>query len=193
MLAVLLLSAARSACDGTSLLSLETSATGNCGITANCFQSGNYPENYGTNEDCIVAVCERVTYAITSFETEYEGTCQHDYLSIASTKYCGHNFSLQDRMPAMSGNLDMNDILRFESDDGNEMPGFKICVTLASAPEPPPFQHESDKDDDPAKSAGAIVGYVAAALVVGGGVFYYVGRRIGEEELQGPSIGSLVF
>ena len=186
MLAVLLLSAARSACDGTSLLSLETSATGNCGITANCFQSGNYPENYGTNEDCIVAVCERVTYAITSFETEYEGTCQHDYLSIASTKYCGtkHFIAGQNASNVRKSRNERHSEIS-KSDDGNEMPGFKICVTLASAPEPPPSQHESDKDDDPAKSAGAIVGYVAAALVVGEGSFTTLGVELAKKNCKG--------
>lgn len=196
MIAAVLVTLLQSACDGTSLLSLDSS-TGNCGVTGNCFSSGNFPQDYGTNEFCVVAACDRVTFTITSFETEYHDDCIHDYLEIDGTKYCGNNISSQTRMPLQSGSLEMNDILKFESDDGNEMKGFELCVAPITKPESPPSPHEEDDNDkeDPAKSVGAIVGYVAAALVVGGGTFYYIGsrrRKSPQSDLQ-SAVGNLIF
>lgn len=196
MIATVLITLAQTACDGTSLLSMD-SATGNCKITNNCFRSGNYPQNYGTNEYCIVAACDRVTFTISTFETEYTGHCGYDYLEINGKKYCGNNISLQTKMPPQSGNLEMNDIMKFKSDEWNEMSGFELCVTPISEQEAPPSPHEDDDDnkEDPAKSVGAIIGYVAAALVVGGGVFYYIGRKQKKVEWENPTsaVGNLIF
>ena len=68
----------------------------------------------------------------------------------------------------------------------------EITTPTQEAPQPPPT--ESSKDD-PARSVGAIIGYVAAGVVVAGGALYLFGHKKGVESADSSQslVGNLVF
>ena len=120
--------------------------------------------------------------------------------------------SLGTTPPSLTGSLQTGQRITFQSDDSDEYQGtrvsrrldffdvpwltffIQVCVAAVPSTKENEVSTSDKEEEDPARSPGAIVGYVAAGIVVFGGVFYFLGHKQGQEAAQGNSlVGNLVF
>ena len=77
-----------------------TCVGGPCSLTdgGSCAASPNYPNNYGSDEECTISGVPPVGLETVAFDVayyDYDGNgdptddCRYDYLTVNGTKYCG--------------------------------------------------------------------------------------------------------
>ena len=123
-----------------------TVVSGPCVVYGQCIHSMNYPDPYGSNEDCRIQPMQNETLRVEAFDTE----SGYDYLTINGVKYSGLGVSY-------TGMIDYEDYLSTEyedsipdnivpdreitwSSDGSEAKsGWLICQESTHQPNAPPF------------------------------------------------------
>jgi len=100
--------------------------SGSCTMdTLGCIKSGNYPQNYGSGEKCVINFGSGGKYLdVKNFNTE----SNFDKLQVGGKIFSG---STQPQGVQAIG------VAKWEADGSGEKPGWKICPVDASTPAPP--------------------------------------------------------
>ena len=88
----------------------------------NCFQSVNYPGNYGDGLACTITVNDVGILNVSGFDVEPDGTCRYDYMTVKGTKYCG---TTSPNLEIINSGTQITWFSDIYVADG--YPGFKIC------------------------------------------------------------------
>ena len=97
---------------------------GSCTTNGACFQSRNYPNDYGVNDKCSITVQNVLageTLSSVAFNTESNN---YDKLLVAGTYYSGTS-------GPFNVTVSVNDEFTWESDYGAEKSGFQVCLVGA--------------------------------------------------------------
>ena len=86
----------------------------------NCFQSVNYPGNYGDGKTCTITVNDVGILNVSGFAVEPHDTCGYDYMTVKGTKYCG---TTSPNLEAINSGAQIT----WYSDSETNKKGFKIC------------------------------------------------------------------
>jgi len=93
------------------------SMTGSCSVDGSCVGSGNYPNDYGINEDCTVTMMQDARVTVTSFEIEIGW----DKLNIA-----GSNILYSYAIP---GQMKSGEMITWLSDASITKKGWQLCFS----------------------------------------------------------------
>ena len=95
--------------------------SGPCTVTEGgaCFRTPNYPDDYGSSQDCEIAVSGAGFARATAFDTE----SGYDHVTIGGTQYGGDGGALA------SGGVPVGDgtTVAWNADDSNQRSGAEVC------------------------------------------------------------------
>jgi len=113
--------------------------SGECGLTKEgCITSPNFPQPYGSNEHCEIAVATKsgdggVVLNVEAFDTEGG----YDWLSVDNNKYSGNG------SPELAKATKK---ISFNSDGSVSRSGWQICASQFTHPDPAKIYHATCKD-----------------------------------------------
>ena len=99
-----------------------TSGSG-CTISGNCFQSLNFPNDYGNTESCSVTV-QSVLDGETLFSFAFDTELCCDELIVGDTTYAGTS-------GPSNVAVSVNDVITWSSDESDQKSGFQVCLVGA--------------------------------------------------------------
>jgi len=101
-------------------------SSGSCSVVCDCVSSPNYPQNYGSNDDCVIDVIYARTLVVKDFNTEI----LEDSLYVDGQGFSGTSGPDQ---------IEANSKLVWETDSSNQEKGWHLCAEMPTpAPTPSP-------------------------------------------------------
>ena len=97
--------------------------TGKCTTTGACFQSPNYPNNYGVHDSCDIRV-QSVSDGEKLFSLAFNTESGHDKLRVGTIQRAYYSGTTGPSNVAVS----VNTIIRWNSDGSGQDSGFKVCL-----------------------------------------------------------------
>jgi len=99
-----------------------TSGSG-CTTSGNCFESLNFPNDYGKSESCSVTV-QSVLAGESLYSAAFNTESGDDKLIVGSTTYSGTS-------GPSNVAVSVNDVITWSSDGGTQKSGFQVCLVAA--------------------------------------------------------------
>jgi hypothetical protein len=101
-------------------------SSGSCSVVCDCVSSPNYPQNYGSNDNCVIDVIYASTLVVKDFNTEI----LEDSLYVDGQGFSGTSGPDQ---------IEANSKLVWETDSSNQEKGWHLCAEIPTpAPTPSP-------------------------------------------------------
>jgi len=109
--------------DGSAANNAICASGSGCTIIGNCFESLNFPNDYGSDESCSVTV-QRVLAGETLYSVAFNTESWWDKLIVGSTTYSGTS-------GPSNVTVSVNDVITWSSDNMKERSGFQVCLVAA--------------------------------------------------------------